>query len=102
MAGDATALLSWPQERRGGVQGPEGSLLKDLTRCPVALERNHYVEQTGEVTLTTKKGAALHTVERPGPSSLPAPSGTPGPKPDPGAPQNEHHQVPPGWEDWLD
>ena len=67
----AATMQAWPVDRSGFHVHVETrvdpddrdrlrTLLKYLTRCPVALERIHYVEQSGEVTLTTKKGATLN------------------------------------------
>ncbi len=71
----AETMKSWPIECSGFHVHVETrvepddrehlrTLLKYLTRSPVALDRLHYSEQTGQVTYRTKKGATLHTSDR--------------------------------------
>jgi len=71
----ADTMKSWPVERSGFHVHVETrvdpddrehlrTLLKYLTRSPIALDRLNYSEQTGQVTYRTKKGATLHTLER--------------------------------------
>jgi len=67
----ADTMKSWRVERSGFHVHVETrvdpddrehlrTLLKYLTRSPIALDRLNYSEQTGQVTYRTKKGATLH------------------------------------------
>ncbi|MBI3929602.1 MAG: transposase, partial [Armatimonadetes bacterium] len=67
----AETMLSWPVERSGfnvhvdtrvdpDDRDQLQTLIRYLTRPPVALERLHYAERTGQVRYRTRKGAELH------------------------------------------